>query len=611
MRTHTLLALLLLLTAGCYDVIGSSGDDDDAADDDDASTDDDDAADDDDASTDDDDAADDDDGADDDDDGADDDDDVVIGPDVVCLPGTSNVAITAGSPTTVQLEAQADLGNGPEVLTDVTWSVADGGGSVDANGLYTTPSDHGGVALIQAWRKGSFDFCEVEMEYEEQDNTTGSAGVPGAFDSATPSTDASCAASIVYPLDGSIAPGTFIPPVIQWSGGGASNTHELTLASSWSTLTVYVTGDSFTPSVAQWAALTTYDPGTEIDMTLVSGNWNGSSFVGPVCTDGNTVTHEVTDFSINGTVIYWEPPFTKQISFDSSGSPTNSVVSLPGFICHGCHNVNLANPNRMTYGPDFPGSTNVVDVSNPGTLISSMGGDIAAMDNTGTRVAVGGLFGGLTLHNATSGASLGSIPTEGGSATMPTWSPDGQTLVYSACDGIGSALGCSEGDLWKIDWDAANQTWGTPTILAASPNNESYYYPTFSPDAEWVAFNAAEPSVNSDGDTVSTNNNPNARLMLVHISGSPIVELTAANGVGALTNSWPRWAPSVGDFAWLAWASKRDYGNTTSDRSQLWVSAIDFDLALQGYDPSHAPVWMPGQLTSAGNHTPTWIPRLN
>ena len=78
-----------------------------------------------------------------------------------------------------------------------------------------------------------------------------------------------------------------------------------------------------------------------------------------------------------------------------------------------------------------------------------------------------------------------------------------------------------------------------------------------------------------------------------------------------MTNSWPRWAPTSGGTGWLAWSTKRDYGHTTSDRAQLWVSEIDFTLAASGVDASKAPVWLPGQLTTAGNHTPTWLPRFN
>ena len=73
-------------------------------------------------------------------------------------------------------------------------------------------------------------------------------------------------------------------------------------------------------------------------------------------------------------------------------------------------------------------------------------------------------------------------------------------------------------------------------------------------------------------------------------------------------HTWPRWAPAGG---WLAVSTKRNYGHTTSDLAQLWVTAIDFSLAAQGVDPSQPPAWIPGQLTTAGNHTPTWLPRFN
>jgi len=282
-------------------------------------------------------------------------------------------------------------------------------------------------------------------------------------------------------------------------------------------------------------------------------------------------------------------------------------VPLPPAICHGCHNVNLNLPTRMSYGPNIPLSTNVIDLANPGTVISSMSGDYGALNDDGTRIVVGGMFGGLTLFDANSGANLGAVSTPSGSSALPTWSPDGGTLVYSSCDGTASTLEAADCDLYKQTWNGSS--FENETLLAASPAGETYFYATFSPDSQWIAFNKATPTTTADGTTWS-NNNPASDLMLVHISGSPMVELSAANGVGDLTNSWPRWAPSTGDFGWLAWASKRDYGHEATGTSQLWVTAVDFSLAAQGLDPSRAPVWIPGQNVNEGNHTPTWVPRL-
>ena len=485
----------------------------------------------------------------------------------------------------------------------MTWSVAQGGGSVTSGGLYTTPSTYGGLAIVQAWRLGRTDECEVEISFTGDVNESGDPDVPDEAANTTTTTSPSCAATILYPLDDSAMPGSFNPPLVQWEGGNG-NMHQLTLSSSFNTFHVYTAADQYQPTEEMWNALTYLDPGTEIDITIATGNWTGNSFSGSLCTSGLTTTTEATDFFLNGLVIYWAPPLTKEIDLDATG---NSLVSLPGFLCHGCHNVNLNNPSRMSYGPDFPGTTNIIDLASPSTIIATMSADYGALNEDGTRIVAGSLFGGLTLFNAETGASLGGVSTPSGSATHPTWSPDGTTLVYSSCDGGASALGAADCDLYKQTWNGSS--FSGETLLAASGPNETYFYSTFSPDSEWIAFNRATPVPTEDGQNWS-NSNPTADMMLVHVSGSPVIELGNANGTGDLTNSWPRWAPGAGDFGWLAVASQRSYGHQTDGISQLWVTAIDFNVAATGADPSRPPVWLPGQSTSEGNHTPTWVPRL-
>jgi hypothetical protein len=136
------------------------------------------------------------------------------------------------------------------------------------------------------------------------------------------------------------------------------------------------------------------------------------------------------------------------------------------------------------------------------------------------------------------------------------------------------------------------------------------YYPSFSPDSQWVGYNRAVQGIDAEGDTISSNANPGAKVMVVAATGGTQMELFEANGVGDLTNSWPRWAPATGTTGWLAFSTKRPYGHTIDDRAQLWVTKIDFSVASTGVDPSAPPAWIPGQLTSEGNHTPTWLPRF-
>ena len=62
-------------------------------------------------------------------------------------------------------------------------------------------------------------------------------------------------------------------------------------------------------------------------------------------------------------------------------------------------------------------------------------------------------------------------------------------------------------------------------------------------------------------------------------------------------------------MGWLAFSSKRAYGNITDNQAQIWVAAVDLTIAGSGPDPSFPPVWLPGQDVGSSNHTPAWVPR--
>ena len=138
---------------------------------------------------------------------------------------------------------------------------------------------------------------------------------------------------------------------------------------------------------------------------------------------------------------------------------------------------------------------------------------------------------------------------------------------------LGGLLGCgsvSNGNDWTahecdlhVIEALAGDTWGPDTALAIAPG-QSYYYPEFSPDSQWVAFTR---NFNEDSYDAVT-----AELMIVALTGSPPVVLANANTQPNATNSWPRWGPIVGDIGWLAFSSRRNYATRTSGNHQIWVT---------------------------------------
>ena len=608
---QTFALLLVLISAGCAQRAPVADDDDTSAGDDDdtAPSDDDDTA-----------------PSDDDDTAPGDDDDSTAAPafSIQCMPATQQLAITWGNPTSVQFSAEIIWPDGTvEDPTSATWSVlANFGGSVSADGLYTTPSDHGGVGQIQVRQQGIDGLCEVAISIDGQINNTADSAVPGAFSSAGVVVDDNCAAQLLYPLDDAVIPGSLLPPKIQWFASGGSNMYSVRLHSDYSDLTFFTNDEFLSPDQATWQGLTTFDPGTLVEITLVSGNWTGSSFSGTPCTASSSVTIEASDNDLDGTVVYWGASAAGGMRTLGVGATSPTPLALPAMTCVGCHTVNLSNPSLMSYSDFSPMSPGrIVNLSNPSAVVAGpLDSVFTTLDPTGTRgvkapmFGFGSIFGGrqLTLIELPSEMSLGTLPTSG-TPSFADWSPDGSKLVYSSCSEGSTEFG-AQGCSLRI-MDVSGDVFTNDRLLLQNQGDENLYYPTFSPDSQWIAFNKGGHFTGTDanGDPNSNSSsyaNPTARLFIISANGGDAVELAAANGVGDLTNSWPRWAPVTQDYAWLAYSSKRDYGHSGQGNSQLWITAVDLSEASLGNDPSAPPVWFTGQDLGENNLIPVWVPRI-
>jgi Tol biopolymer transport system component len=213
--------------------------------------------------------------------------------------------------------------------------------------------------------------------------------------------------------------------------------------------------------------------------------------------------------------------------------------------------------------------------------------------------------GVLTLRDPESGASLGNVTT-GGSSSHPDFAPAGDRIVYVREGDAGSDWNFGAGSLVTQTFDDATNTFGgeTPLVTSAGENN---YYPSFSPDGQWVLFNRAnQPSYNA----------ANAELWVVKVDGTvgPI-KLDASNIGPGLTNSWARWAPFEATYGttqepvfWLTFSSKRDFGVRLVGvgRPQLWMTPYFPERAAAGMDPTAPAFRLPFQDIMSNNHIAQW-----
>ncbi|MBM4391290.1 MAG: PD40 domain-containing protein [Deltaproteobacteria bacterium] len=167
----------------------------------------------------------------------------------------------------------------------------------------------------------------------------------------------------------------------------------------------------------------------------------------------------------------------------------------------------------------------------------------------------------------------------------------------------------TEGKLVLIPIDESGNLGAATTLYEPeyqAANTLNVFYPAFSPDGRWVAFNMA---------LGSSYDNENAQLYVISVDGGEPIPLAAANFAEGITNSWPHWGPLPDDEVfWLAFASKRAYGDIVNDgvtdpsllQSQIWVAAFRPALAEAGGDPSSPAFWLPNQDPETSNHTSYW-----
>jgi len=215
-------------------------------------------------------------------------------------------------------------------------------------------------------------------------------------------------------------------------------------------------------------------------------------------------------------------------------------------------------------------------------------------------------------------------------AAFPTWSRDGNSIVYVsvACPNPGQQNGCGtqDGRLYKGAADLYEVPYGnkaggaaTPVAGAATPDAEEYY-PAFSPDDKLIAFTRVPAGQEMFA-------NPNAELYVVPRQTGARAQRLAANDPPACSNKispgvnnhWPKWSPdrvtSGNDtYYWLIFSSNR-YGlppvttstngqSKTVQVSQLYITAVKADE--NSVITRYSAIYLWNQPQTRLNTTPAW-----
>ncbi len=520
------------------------------------------------------------------------------------------------------------------------------------------------------------------------------------------------AITLVYPNDGVLVPPNMNVISVQWTPFGSTFTEfEVDFENAVTDMRVITkcameTVDTEQPPQPSGGCELLLDPNM---WSFVSNQNRGGAPVTITVrgtTDGmcanksmNSIQVSFAQEDVVGAIYYWKSTVTAngvggQIWVKSFGdSKPEQLVTTNANGCNGCHALSRDGV-RMTVNSDDDDSddeygdvcaslidmTNFSIINQSPTCAESLRIGASMNPGFGTFFPDHSLFlmsNGLGnvnpptnvffLYDGVAGGQQPTVTVGGPSfVTMEDWSPDGKSVVFVSPQAVGSWDGNSRNDddhvfggsLFTMPYNGMNQ-FGAATALLMS-GGENNYYPSYSPDGQFLIFDRAPLDTSVSGVTgckgtppqvVCPNDsfsNPAARIELLPLkAGSNPIDLEAANGSRSaspvsLSNSWPKWSPFLQSYGgdkllWVAFSSTRDYGlrvrnhqpgmfqcypadsfqdpgaahhqpfQPTCQQPQLWMAAVNLSTAeVTPMDPSRPAFWLPFQDMTTHNHTPQW-----
>ncbi len=541
-------------------------------------------------------------------------------PGLQITPASVTLTVTAGQAAQQQYSVidVADDGSQTDVTADTTLTIVNPTLGTFAGAMFTSSTTLGGHTHVTAAWNGEMATADLTVLMRQ---TIVEPGAPGNATQLFGGAQAGGPAlTLIYPQSGVIVPPNMGSLEFQYMPDASQNLFELTITGSALQLAVYfpctalATGCVWTPTAQEWNILATAGR-NDAPMTYALRGLDQTS-PSPVAGTSGTNSLQFAADDLVGGIYYWAASAGAIMRYDfghpGSAETYLKVSQTTGLECVGCHALSR-DGSQIAVGLDIPGPAALEDytvatttrdwTTNTGGIPgfpSANGANFFSFSPDNARIVSSGGTN-LVVRSATDGTGMTTIVQN---ATMPDWSPDGLNVVFSRPGQatVGSNPGVSEGSIVAVD--AA--TWGTQRVLVAGGNADNNYYPSWSPDGAWIAFNK---TANSD-----SYDQPDARVWVVSASGGAPIQLATASPTGG--DSWPKWSTEPhayvsGTIFWLTFSSRRAYGLRGDMDSQIWMVGIDPARAAAGMDPSFAAFWFPFQDFTSGNHIAQWVEKID
>lgn len=531
-------------------------------------------------------------------------------------------AFYGGQPADAAIDDAGLPAGGFDVTEKVSWSALDPGlgrfvGStfrteVEREGK-TQPAGHGGRTHVLAILDGTEGAAELAVTYEKA-----FFGPKAPADSASKfngTVAAARAPTLVYPAAETLLPLNLGQLELQWIKGNGNDLFEVRIQGDLLDVWLYSVEDGFELDGAAWQAVAQTCAEDKVTVTV-----QATSLAAPAQRGvSKPVTLEIARSGVKGGLYYWvvtqDTGGIYRYDFDSPAEPAQAFYTdEQAKDCVGCHAVSRGGKRVAFTKSGGNGNTVILDTETRTPILDSKyRGNLQTFSPAGDQIIVA-YMGALSRREVQTGDELEILPTGPGKATHPDWSTDGNKLVYVAVKDADYTddVHFKNGSIALLTRQGSG--WTAPTTLVSGAAGVNNYYPSFSPQDDWIVFNR------SGGDSYS---DEDANLYIVKPDGGTPLPLTRLNG-SKLSNSWPRWSPFIQKYKettiyWLTFSSVRDYGLRLKNSSvpvyddrapQIWMAAFDLTLAAAGKDPSTPPFWLPFQDMSRHNHIAQWTEKV-
>ena len=544
---------------------------------------------------------------------------------VEVFPANMTVTCSPGEPAEVEFLARVTRKNGDVDETALAaWETTNLAlGAIDEVGGYISTDQMGGITIIRASFLGVTGETEMTVIYSATEiDESLPEGVDELF-TGDADVGAEDAPTLLYPLDGVRIPRNTAGITFMWDAGPTANLYRLRFRSLVTHIDVITDQVSWEAEESVWRAIANGNAGsaTTVELAGLAYSMDGDTPVADsaVLEPEAPSTMHVSRLDASGSIYYWSTTNVGVYRIIFGNDHPEAFYGNNNYgHCVSCH---VLSPDGTQMAVTYEGAqaklglVSVDDPANPDTTIianeDEVLGNFKTFSPDGTKLLVSH-SGKLAMIDAVAGEWMYDIVLDE-QATMPSWSPSGDRIAVVLVDpeDFDYDYHFIEGQIALLYVDGDGNIDTEPDIIVPREAGVNHYYPAFSPDGDWIAYNRSLNDA-QDWESWDSYDDPSAQVRIISSDGSVSFELPAANADGRLTNSWPGWAPLPdADVAWLTFSSKRDYGFLNvleNNRPQIWVAAFDLEVALSGNgeDPSSPPFWLPYQNVETNNHIAAW-----